>query len=124
MVLLTVNASTLVPFYLTPTILPTPFYSISVISKTTLVKYNFKLTNLSTTDVLQQFDLIGLSSTLDVGTYDYYIYEMDSIDTPEDEANLLELGLLEVVGILDCVTPDIAYEDDSSNIAYYDCSNT
>lgn len=112
MILLTKNTSQDIPFYLSPSALPT--YSIKVINKTTHKEDTIALTDISTSDVLQVFNFADVA-LLANNTYDYYIYDGNTV---------LEVGLLEILGVGDCALPNITYADTDTDIVYYDCTNT
>jgi|AntAceMinimDraft_16_1070373.scaffolds.fasta_scaffold02325_5 hypothetical protein len=123
MILIKKNEIKSIAFYLTPT-KTAPEYCISIENKTSKVFTFFNLINISNTDVFQEFDFQTISNDLEYGSYNYKMYENDSIGNPTTTSNILEVGLLNILGIGNCIEPDITYADTSNDVIYYDCDNT
>tara|TARA_R110000850_G_scaffold5554_1_gene22767 strand:+ start:5314 stop:5676 length:363 start_codon:yes stop_codon:yes gene_type:complete len=120
MILLTKNTTKELPFYLTPT-KSTPVYSIKLEHKTTNKVNYVSLINISNTTVLQQFSFNDIITNYDIGTYNYKIYENDATIIPTETSNILEVGLLVILGSGDCVPSNIEYDNGVEKIVYYDC---
>jgi len=110
------------PFYLTPTV-AVPLYAISISHKGTDNNLTFALTDISVTDVFQLFSFSTVKTTLQAGSYDYKLYQVEVVGIIDATSILLEVGLMEVIGEAICVANDIAYLENEGDISYYNCGS-
>jgi|AntAceMinimDraft_18_1070375.scaffolds.fasta_scaffold89521_2 hypothetical protein len=112
-------------FTLRPTLID-PKFLIELENKITNVITISPLTDSSTVNYIQvfNFDLVGIE-TLENGNYNYKLYEGTSITGIDSDSKLLEIGLMQILGSGNCITADIAYNDDndSDDVMYYACTN-
>lgn len=111
-------------FTLRPTLID-PKFLIELENKITNVITISPLTDSSTVNYIQvfNFDLVNIEIDLENGKYNYKLYEGTSAIAIDSDSKLLEIGLMQLLGSGNCITADIAYNDDSDDVMYYDCTN-
>lgn len=122
MILLTKNEEVNIPFYLTK-VSTHPYIAFRVVNKTTKDPVEFLFQEESGSEPFMQIFNFEDVVELREGTYDYFIYGTMLPTNPDSTSLLLETGLLKILGIGNCVTPDILFNDENNGVVFYDCDN-